>query len=46
MSGIRNVLNKYNKCVIALAIIDENRTTNPMKVFMVLSCVLYNVIDN
>ena len=46
MSGIRNVLKKENMCVIALVIFYENRTNNTMKVFRVLSCVLYTVIEN
>ena len=45
MSGIRNFIKK-NTCVIALVIFDENITTNPMRVFMVLNCILYSVIDN
>ena len=35
-----------NTCVISLVMIYENRTTNPTKMFRVLSCVLYYVIDN
>ena len=33
-------------CVIALVMFYENRTTNPMKVFMLLSYVLYYFIEN
>ena len=40
MSGIKNVLKKENTCVFAQVIIYENITTNPMKVFRVLSCVI------
>ena len=43
MSGIRNVMKKH-MCVVALVIIYENRTINPIKWFMVLGCVVYYVI--
>ena len=46
MSGIRNVTRKKNTCVIAQVMFYENITTNPTKVFRVLICVLYSVIDN
>ena len=46
MSGIRNVIFKNNMCVIELVMFDENRGTNPTKLFRVLSCVLYYAIDN
>ena len=46
MSGIINVTRKKNMCVIELVIFYENGTTNQMKVFRLLSCVIYYVIDN
>ena len=46
MDGIINVFNKDNTGVIALVMFYENITTNKMKVFRVLSCVLYTVIEN
>ena len=39
-------LKKENTCVITLVMIYENKKTNPMKVFRVLSCVLYYVINS
>ena len=45
MSGMINVMKKKT-CVIAPVIFYESRETNPMKVFRVLSCVLYYVIEN
>ena len=39
-------LKRENICVITIAMFYENITTNTMKVFRVLSCVLYYVIDN
>ena len=51
----RNISSKYhdwyrkcsekNTCVIALVMFYENRTTNPTKVYRVLSCVLYSVME-
>ena len=35
-----------NMCVIALLMFYENRINNKMKVFRVLSCALYYVIEN
>ena len=46
MYSIRNVLKKYNMCVIALLMFYENITENPMKLFRVLSFILYFFIDN
>ena len=46
MSGIKNTTKKENICVIALVMFYENITTNPMKMFRVLSCVVYSVIEN
>ena len=43
MSGIINFSNKDNTCFIALVILYYNRTTNPIKVFRMLSCVIYRV---
>ena len=45
MAGIRNAP-KNNTCVIALVMYYENIKTDPMKVYRVLSCVIYSVIDN
>ena len=45
-SSIKNVTEKDNTCVIVLVIFYDHRTTNPMKVFRVLSCVVYSEIDN
>ena len=39
-------MNKDNTCVIALVVFNENIKTNPMKVFRVLSFVVYSFIDN
>ena len=46
MSGIKKIIGKDNTCVIALVMFYENITMNPMKVFRVLSCVVYSVIDH
>ena len=46
MSGIKNILKKEDKFVIALVIFYENRTTSPMRVLRVLIFVLYSVKEN
>ena len=46
MEGIRNIIRKKDTCVIALVIFYNTRTKNPIKVYGVLSCVLYCVIEN
>ena len=45
MSGIRKFMEK-NTCVITLVMFYDNRITNSMKVYRVLSCGLYYVIYN
>ena len=45
-SSIKHVKKNNNMCVIALVIFYETRATNLMKVFRVLSCVVYYVIEN
>ena len=41
-----NVFNKENTCFIVIVIFDENRTTNPVKLFRVLICIIYYFKDN
>ena len=45
-TGIKSVIKKENTCVIAIVVFYETRTTNPMKVCRVLSCVVYYVVYN
>ena len=42
----KTFLKKKNTCVIELVMFYENITTDPMKVFRVLSCVIYYFIEN
>ena len=42
----KNVYKEDKMCVIAQVMFYENRTTNPMKVFRMLSCVLCSIMDN
>ena len=44
-SHINTILLKKNTRVLALVIFYENRKTNPRKMFKVLSCVIYTIID-
>ena len=44
MTGIRNAKKKY--VIYCISIFYDNGTTNPTKVYMLLSCVLRYVIDN
>ena len=44
-SGIKNVMKKWDVCVIVIVLFYYNRTTNPMKRFRVLSCVVYSAIE-
>ena len=46
MTGISNVPKINNTYIIGLVIFYENRTTNPIKLYKLLRCVLYSVIDN
>ena len=39
-------MRKKDTCIIALVMFYENKTKNSTKVYRVLSCVLYSVIDN
>ena len=39
-------MKRTNMCVISLVMFYDNRTTNPEKVYRVLSCVPYSVIYN
>ena len=46
MEDIKNVMIKKDTCVVALMMFYDTKTNNPIKVYKVLSCVLYYVIDN
>ena len=46
IENIRDVLKKNNTCAIALIVFYENKDTEPKKVYRVLVCVLYSIIDN
>ena len=46
MKNIKNCLMKKNTSVMALIFIYENIGVSIEKVFRVLSCVVYNIIDN
>ena len=46
MEGIRSIMRKKDTCVIALIIIYETKTNNPIKVYRSLSCFLYSFIYN
>ena len=46
MKGIKNVMKNNNTYVISIVMFYENKTNNPTKIYMVLSCVLYYFIDN
>ena len=46
MKGMKYVLIKNDTCVIVLVIFYETKTKNPIKVYRVLSCVLYFIIYN
>ena len=43
--GIKSVMRKKGTCVIPLIFFYENKTNNPIKVYRVLSCVLYSFIE-
>ena len=45
MKKIRNVMRKKDTCVIALIMFYESKKI-PMKVYRVLSCVIYYIIEN
>ena len=46
MENIRDVLKRNNTCIIAVIKFYENKGTKPNKVYIVLSCVLYYLMDN
>ena len=46
MTGIIDIIKTNNTCVIPLVIFYENRTKNAKKVYRVLSCIFYSVIEN
>ena len=46
MVPLRDVMKNKDICVIALIIFYENEGTKPEKVYGVLSCVFYSIIDN
>ena len=45
MTSVRNVL-KNNKCFIALIMFYENRPNNATKLYRVLICIIYSIIEN
>ena len=45
MEGIRNFMRKKDTCVIAIVMFYYTKN-NSRKVYRVLSCVLYSVVDN
>ena len=46
METIKDCLGKNNTCVMALIIFYENNGLKPKKLYRVLSCVVYALIDN
>ena len=46
MEGIRNVMRKNDTCVIAIVMFYETKTKNLIKLYRVLSCVFYSIIEN
>ena len=46
MEAIKDCLRKKNKFVMALIMFYENNGVKPKKLYRVLSCVLYYLIDN
>ena len=46
MKNIRNILKNKNTCVIALIIFYENKLIKPKKLYRVLSCVIYYLMEN
>ena len=46
MKTIRDCLKKKNTCVMALTMFYENNGIKPKKVYKVLSCVIYSLINN
>ena len=46
MKNIKNVMRKKNTCVIALIILYESKSKTPVKVYKVLSYVIYYLINN
>ena len=45
MTSVRDVL-KNNKCFIALIMFYENRPNNATKLYRVLICIIYSIIEN
>ena len=46
IENIRYVMKNKDTCVIALIIFYESKGKAPIKVYMVLNCVLYSIINN
>ena len=46
METIRYFLKKKNTCAMALIMVYENNGDKPKKVYRVLSCAVYDLIDN
>ena len=46
MGNIIDVMRKKYTCIISLIIFYESKTINPVKLYRVLSCVLYSIIYN
>ena len=46
MENIRYVMKNKDTCVIALIMFYESKGKKPIKLYRVLSCVLYFIIDN
>ena len=46
MKNIIGVMRKKDTCIIALIMFYESKTKPPIKLYRVLSCVLYYIIDN
>ena len=46
MEGIKNVMRKKDTCFISLIMFYSSKTINPIKLYRLLSCVFYSVIEN
>ena len=46
MENIRDVMKKKDTCVIPLIMFYESKGKNPIKVYRMLSCVLYSLINH
>ena len=45
MENIRDVMRKKDTCIISLIMFYESKTKNPIKLYRVLSCFFYYIID-